>query len=172
MIITLTGFMGVGKSTIASRLATYLYCNSLDLDKLIEQGEEMSIEDIFNNKGEAEFRKLEEIYLENLINLCKEKVLVVSLGGGALLSHKNRSIVSDNTFCIYLKASMETITQRLIRAKKNRPLVKDKTNLELRDEVKRLFNEREPGYESTAKLVVDVDHSSVREILTTIMNSI
>lgn len=172
MIITLTGFMGVGKSTIASRLANHLYCNFADLDSVIEQGEGMSVDEIFKKKGEGEFRRLEEFYLENLINKCKDKVLVVSLGGGALLSNKNRFTIAEETFCIYLKASLDTITERLSRAHKSRPLVKDKNEKELRKEVERLFKEREPGYESAAKLIVNVDNYSVREILSTIMNSI
>lgn len=172
MIITLTGFMGVGKSTVASRLANHLYCNCADLDTLIEQGEGMLVEEIFSKRGEGEFRKLEETYLENLIAKCKDKVLVVSLGGGALLSHKNRFAITENTFCIYLKASTDTIANRLAKAHKSRPLVKDKSEDELRKEVERLFKEREPGYESAAKLIVNVDNISVREILSTIMDSI
>lgn len=172
MIITLTGFMGVGKSTIASRLAAYLYCSYKDLDIEIEQGEGLSADELFASEGEQEFRKLEEKYLERIINECSEKVFVLSLGGGALLSSKNRKLVTDETLCIYLKASLETLTERLVKAKKSRPLVKDKSDTELRNEVVRLFNEREPGYDSVAKLVVCVDKKTIREILSEILSSI
>lgn len=83
MIITLTGFMGVGKSTIASKLASYLYCRHKDLDLAIEEGEGATVDEIFSLRGEQVFRNLEEEYLEKIINGCCDKVFVLSLGGGA-----------------------------------------------------------------------------------------
>ena len=64
------------------------------------------------------------------------------------------------------------MTARLSRARKSRPLLKDKTDDELRIEIERLFREREPGYEAVAKLVVNADKNSVHDILCTIINSI
>lgn len=172
MIITLTGFMGVGKSTIASKLASYLYCRHKDLDLAIEEGEGATVDEIFSLRGEQVFRNLEEEYLEKIINGCCDKVFVLSLGGGALLSQKNRDLIKKRTYCIYLKASLETITERLVKAKKSRPLVKDKSDSELRLQVTQLFNERKTGYESAADLTICVDDTNVREILAKIMNSI
>jgi len=164
--------MGVGKSTIASKLASLLYCRCADLDTLIELGEDNSIEQIFQQNGESYFRELEEAYLADLIENCSEKVLVVSLGGGALLSQKNRDLVTSRTFCIYLKASVDTIAKRLTKARKSRPLVMDKNDSDLKLEIARLYKDRKPGYETAAKLTVDVDEKSLREILTIIMDSI
>ena len=172
MIITLTGFMGVGKSTIASRLALYLYCRHKDLDLAIEEGEGATIDEIFSTRGEQEFRKLEEEYLEKLINGCCDKVFVLSLGGGALLSQKNRDLIKRRTFCIYLKASLETITERLVKAKKTRPLVKEKSDSELRLHIAQLFDQRKTGYESAADLTISVDNTNIRQILSEIMSSI
>lgn len=172
MIITLTGFMGVGKSTIALRLAQHLFCLHTDLDHEIEAGENATVEEIFASRGEAEFRRLEESYLKKIVENCEEKVMVLSLGGGAVMSPVNQKLLKEKTFCIYLRASVDTMTARLSRARKSRPLLKDKTDDELRIEIERLFREREPGYEVVAKLVVNADKNSVHDILCTIINSI
>lgn len=172
MIITLTGFMGVGKSTIAARLAQHLFCRHADLDHEIETGEQMSVEEIFATRGEAHFRHLEERYLSNIIDSCTDKVMVLSLGGGAIMSPVNQKLLKDKTYCIYLRASIETMAARLSKARKSRPLLKDKSEDELRTEIERLFQAREPGYEAVAKLVVNADKNSVHDILCTIINSI
>ena len=83
--LTLTGMMGVGKSTIGKKLAKRLKCNFVDVDNLIERKEGMSINLIFKNKSESYFRKIEsEITMSEL----KKVNSVISLGGGAFLNNK------------------------------------------------------------------------------------
>ena len=78
--LTLTGMMGVGKSTIGKNLAKKLNYNFIDVDKLIENKERTSIKLIFKNKSESYFRKIEtEITLLEL----KKNNSVITLGGGA-----------------------------------------------------------------------------------------
>jgi len=83
MIISLTGFMGVGKSTIAERLSAHLFCKHIDLDSYIEKSRGEKIVDIFDSQGEEAFREIEEQALERLLSQNREKVMVLSLGGGA-----------------------------------------------------------------------------------------
>ena len=79
--LTLTGMMGVGKSTIGKNLAKQLGYNFIDIDRLIEVKEGASINSIFRNKSENYFRKIEnDITLSEL----KKKNSVISLGGGAV----------------------------------------------------------------------------------------
>ena len=117
MIIAFTGFMGVGKSTIAERLSKALLCKYIDLDKYIEEKSGLSIAEIFENLGEDYFRKLEEESLEEVIANNTGKYTVLSLGGGALISSHNQKIVKETTFCIYLRGNSATLTDRLIKAK-------------------------------------------------------
>jgi shikimate kinase len=77
--IYLVGFMGSGKSTVGKILAEKLNMNFIDIDKLIEEKEEMKIKDIFEQKGESYFRELERKQIEAIVN---QKGLVVSTGGG------------------------------------------------------------------------------------------
>lgn len=92
--------MGVGKSTIAEKLSAHLYCKHIDLDKYIENLHNEKIEVIFSRHGEEYFREIEEQALERVLNENREKVLVLSLGGGALISLKNRELIKTRSFCI------------------------------------------------------------------------
>lgn len=170
MIISLTGFMGVGKSTIAGLLAKHLYCKVTDLDKQIEHEQGMAVSEIFSTKGETYFRKLEEQSLERLIKENKEKILILSLGGGTLMSEANRRIIRKCTRCIYLRASLELLTERLMTHKGKRPVVDNIDDASLHEEISTLFEKRKPGYEAAASIIIDVDGKSVRTLLLEIMS--
>ncbi len=170
MIISLTGFMGVGKSTIAGLLAKHLYCKLIDLDKLIEQEEGMAVSEIFSTKGEIYFRNLEEKSLAKLVKENNEKILILSLGGGTLISDANRKIIKKNTRCIYLRASQELLTERLMTHKGKRPVVDNIDDASLHEEISTLFEKRKPGYEAAASIIIDVDGKSVRDLLVEIIS--
>ena len=80
--------MGVGKSTIGRALAKKLKMNFIDIDKVIEKGESMTIDEIFKKKGENYFRNLEE---NTTLRELNKKESVIALGGGAFINHKIRS---------------------------------------------------------------------------------
>lgn len=149
--IYLIGFMASGKSSFGKKLASHLDMNFLDLDKFIEEQEEMSINDIFAIKGEPYFRFLESEILQNL-NLQNT---VISLGGGTPCSSTNIDFVLSNGMVIYLELPLKIIIGRLKQDKKNRPLVKDLNNKEIVEKVTQLFKEREVYYKK-AHLVLDM----------------
>jgi shikimate kinase len=78
--IALTGFMGVGKTSVARHLAQMLRCERLDLDSLIEEREQRNIADIINADGEATYRKIETENLRRALQM--KRVRILSLGGG------------------------------------------------------------------------------------------
>jgi shikimate kinase len=164
--------MGVGKSTIAEQLSKHLFCRHIDLDKAVEASEGLSVEQIFALRGEPFFREAEEKILNDIVTKNSEKVLVLSLGGGALISGKNRRLLKENAYCIYLRASVENIISRLSHAKKTRPLIKDKSEEELIVEIRRLFSVRESGYESSADYVLEMDKKTIHDILSEILGII
>ena len=172
MIISLTGFMGIGKSTISEQLSKQLYCKSIDLDKYIEFNEGLSVDEIFRSKGEPYFRKKEEYYLNKLLTENREKVLVVSMGGGTLMSRLNQELIKKKTFCIYLKASPGTQLDRLSKSQKARPNIEGLSADEFEKGIKSLFEVRREGYEYSSSLIIDVDSKSIKDILTEIINSI
>ena len=117
--LTLTGMMGVGKSTIGKNLAKKLNYKFIDVDKLIEIKEGSSINFIFKNKSESYFRKIEnDITLSEL----KNDNSVISLGGGAFLNNAIRRSAKKLSVSFWLDLPVEALIKRL---KKNsqRPLL-------------------------------------------------
>ena len=160
----------MGKSTIAEKLSAHLYCKHIDLDSYIEEMRGEKIVDIFATQGEDSFREIEEQALLKLLSQNNEKVMVLSLGGGALISAKNRELIKTQTHCIYLRANIETLTQRLMHSRKSRPLVHKEESHALSNKIDELYLEREQGYRESASIIIDVDNLSLKEILVKILS--
>lgn len=153
MAKVLLGFMGAGKSTIARELDP----NYIDMDVLIEKRLGTSIAEFFAEKGEAAFRQVESELLAKLVKTDR----VLSTGGGVVISPLNRDLLKQNPDTIYLKADFETLYQRISADKNNqRPLFLSKT----KEELQKIFQERESWYEEVASKVVDVTILSPEEI--------
>lgn len=170
MIITLIGFMAAGKTFIGRKLAESLKAPFVDLDAYIEEKEGKTIAEIFESKGESAFRVMEENHLEDLLEEHiasnpetlddrdapdKKCTLVISLGGGAVMSPVCRNLIRDLTYCIYVKTDVGVIFRRLQdRAEREkRPLLKGEKDL--RDSIEALYYEREQYYEELAQSTVD-----------------
>ena len=131
--------MGVGKSTIGKSLAEKLSFNFKDIDKLIERKEGCSINQIFKNKSENYFRRL-----ENTISIqeLKKKDNVISLGGGAFLNNSIRRTVKKSCVSFWLDVEINELVKRLRRSKK-RPLLYNKN---LRETINKIYLERKNTY--------------------------
>ena len=137
--LTLTGMMGVGKSTIGKNLAKKLNYNFVDVDKIIEFKERMSINSIFKNKGEGYFRKIES---EMTLSELKKDNSVISLGGGAFLNKTIRKSAKKFSISIWLDVPLFQLTKRLKKSKK-RPLLFQKN---INETVKKIYFERKKIY--------------------------
>ena len=137
--LTLTGMMGVGKSTIGKNLAKKLNYNFIDVDKLIETKEGISINLIFKNKSESYFRKVES---EITLQVLNESNSIISLGGGAFLNKSIRKNVKKKSISFWLDVNIEELIKRLKRTKK-RPLLYKKN---INDTVKKMYLERKKIY--------------------------
>ena len=156
MMITLTGFMGSGKTTVGKVLADFLGCPFMDLDDLVVKKAGKSIPDIFTQDGEPAFRELEAQVLRKTVEKYAESTAVLALGGGAVLAPASAALLRDKTVCIYLRATLETLLARLEGETAGRPLA-DASLAE------RLAS-REPIYEKTAHVIVDTDGLSPDEV--------
>src|SRR5215204_3357508 len=108
--IFLIGYRATGKSLVASELATRLSLNWADSDDVIEQRAGKSIAEIFAEEGEPAFRELE---IQAIATLARETGCVVALGGGAVLREENRRAIGQAAAVVWLKASVDTILERL-----------------------------------------------------------
>jgi len=159
--IYLTGFMTSGKSTLGKILANVLGWNFYDLDKEIEIEEKKKVTEIFETDGEKYFREIES---NKLKLLSKEERVIISLGGGTIISDENVKFITANGKLIYLRVTPEIIYTR-IKKKTDRPLFKEFVLAENSKEdfirkISSMLNEREKYY-NKADLVFDVDNSPI-----------
>jgi shikimate kinase len=153
--IILLGYMGCGKSTIANKLSKVIEIPFVDLDKKIEEKVNLSINDIFEKHGEIYFRTLErEVFIELLHSPDN---LIIGLGGGTPCYANNHELLKgDNITSIYLKASIETLFNRLAANKSKRPLIADKSDDEMKEFIaKHLFDRSFYYNHAQYKVVVD-----------------
>lgn len=123
--IYLTGFMGSGKSTIGRLLADRIGWQFVDLDAEIEAAQKMSIVEIFETRGEAEFRRLEREKMGERVRAIEcGRPTVLALGGGAIVEPENYALVENNGVTIWLDCPFETIRRR-VGAAAHRPLARD-----------------------------------------------
>ena len=127
--LTLTGMMGVGKTTIGKRLAKKLSYTFVDMDKIIEKQEGESISSIFRNKGEDYFRKIEKKL--TIIELKKNNS-VISLGGGAFLNSSVRKYSKKKSISFWLDVPIEILIKRLKKSKNRPVLEKEKTDASIK----------------------------------------
>ena len=159
--LTLTGMMGVGKTTIGKRLARKLKYAFVDIDKIIENQEGESISSIFKNKGEDYFRKLEK--KQTLKELKKDKS-VISLGGGAFLNSSIRQCSKKHSISFWLDVPIETLLKRLKKSK-NRPVLgKEKTD----GSIKKIYYIRKKFY-NKADYRIKCKTSNLKQVIEKIL---
>ncbi len=234
MIISLTGFMGSGKSSVGRKLSELLCCRFMDLDEVISERAGKSIPEIFASEGEGAFRRMEAEALRGIIGEygrgeagdndgsgsvggCKDGAgegggadrggsgagkdgsgagrtdkgcsgagepgedrsrtgepgdLVLALGGGTVMTPECAALVSEHTFCIYLRASVDTLLEHLSCEADDRPMLKtggasgkDAIDLQaLRTRIMDLMALRSATYESVSQVILDTDGKSVSKI--------
>jgi len=154
--------MASGKTTMAELLSKKTKIDTVDLDKLIEKTENLSINEIFNTKGELYFRKLENQILQETIK--SDENLIISLGGGTPCYYNNHEFLNnENVISIYLKASVNTLYERLLTEKSERPILFDKNEDELKEFIAKHLFERN-FYYNQAKHTVIIDDKNSDEI--------
>ena len=151
--IILIGYMGSGKTTIGRALSKETGMMFYDLDWYIESRMRKTVSQIFAEKGEEGFRKIEY----NLLHEVAEfEDVIISCGGGTPCFFDNMDYLNQQGDVVYLKATPETLYKHLLMAKVERPLLKDKTPEELIAYITEHLKEREPFY-GKARHILDVN---------------
>lgn len=220
MIISLTGFMGCGKSSVGKTLSALLGCPFTDLDAAIVERIGCTIPEYFALHGEAAFRALESDVLsatlsgdslsghtlphlapenEGKCRSTREGVsggtapaisAVLALGGGTVMTPDCAEQVHTQTCCIYLRASLDTLIERLRNEAAGRPMLRTRmtnpgaeacpgsrpapadADKALRERISHLLAQRSATYESVAHHIIDVDGLSIEDVARTILSSL
>lgn len=154
--VYLVGFMGSGKSAIGRRLSYFLRMPYYDMDKEIVRREKMTIPEIFEQKGEDYFRRIETEFLRDF----RDEFCIISTGGGVAMNAENRRIMRQTGLVLFLDASFPDIWKR-IHKDKNRPIVQRSTKQELED----LFYQRRRYYKSSTHISIRTEGRSIRQIV-------
>jgi len=142
--IFLTGFMGAGKTTIGKELASQMKLSFVDLDLFIENRYRKTIPQIFAEKGEDIFREMEQ---KALHEVAEFEDVVIATGGGAPCFHQNMKFMNESGTTVYLKVSTEELIKRITLHQYTRPVLKGRSDSELKVFVEEMIAKRSPFYE-------------------------
>jgi shikimate kinase len=162
MRIFIIGYMGAGKSTIGKRLAKKLAMPFVDLDDAFEAKYRYSIPRFFDHFGEEKFREFENECLKEIIRDYANAV--ISTGGGTACFNDNISLMNEEGTTVYIKMHSKSLTERLNRARRLRPVVRDIQNDDMQEFVKEQLQERSIYYEQ-AKITIKGESLDIGELI-------
>lgn len=183
--ISLIGFMGCGKSSVGKILASLLPdCHLIDLDTYIEEKQGKNIPEIFNEYGEAAFRRMEREALEEIFSAPDRPRAILSLGGGTVTSEQCRQLIRQHTDCFYLRATTDTLLANLEGHSDGRPMLNPTQPVEapstevssereaLRRRIESLMQTRSPQYIATAHHIIDINGQTFAQIAALIKETV
>ena len=157
-IIFIVGLMGSGKTSVGKVLSKKIQRPFFDIDQEIIKRENLNISQIFDKYGENYFRELEYKTLSKL----KDNInCIISTGGGIVLKKENINIMTKNGTIVFLDIDVETQMSR-IKNKKNRPLLNSEN---LKDDLKKMKDDRDKVYKSIANYVIDVSKETKYKVI-------
>lgn len=144
MKVFIIGYMASGKTTFGKALAEKLDTLFIDLDAYIESHTGKTILEIFQTKGEEEFRKIEQEMLQKVI--AENPDVVLACGGGTPCFGDNMRFLNDNGITVFMETSIPVLINRLVEESNSRPLMAGKSEEEIRQKVLTQLCERLPVY--------------------------
>ena len=169
MFITLIGFRGTGKSTLAPRLASKLGFDWVDADVELENQTGRTIREIFATDGEPEFRRIERLIL---MDLLKRDRLVLAAGGGAILNEETRRDFRNSGPVVWLQAEVETIAKRILRDGSTTPHRPNLTASGGIEEIRTLVTQREPLYRECATITLVTEGASLETLAQRVLSQL
>lgn len=163
--VFLIGFMGCGKSTVASKMNQVYGMHVVEMDQEISERQKMSIPDIFEQYGEEYFRDVESALLKEIGAGSNQ---VVSCGGGVVLREQNVAEMKKNGRIVLLTAKPENVLKRVV-GNDDRPILKGRKTVK---DIEELMEVRRAKYEVAADIVVATDDKSIEEICKEILKTI
>lgn len=170
MLITLIGMPASGKTTVGTLLAEALGCPFWDLDALVERKAGKSIPAIFAEDGEAAFRQIEARLLKETVakyasSPADTPSAVLALGGGSVALPGAVKLLREQSLCVYLRTSLDTLAGRLAAETTPRPLFASHSPEDL-------LAARAPLYEAAAPIVLDTDGATPEALVDELIISV
>ena len=141
------GYMGCGKTTFGRALSQATGLRFIDLDHLIEDRHNATVREIFDTKGEEEFRRIERDMLRETAEL---EDVIVSCGGGTPCFFDNIAFMNANGTTLWLEATHACLFSRLVRKREKRPLLAGRSDEEIRTIISSQLEKRSPFYSQAA----------------------
>ena len=151
--IFLIGYMGAGKTTLGKAIAREMNLSFVDQDWYIEERFHKTVQEIFAERGEQGFRELER---QMLHEIAEFENVVISTGGGAPCFYDNMEFMNQKGETVFLNVAPDVLFSRLKIASQNRPILRGKTNEELKAFIAKALEKRAPFY-SKAKYIFNAD---------------
>nr|WP_320036885.1 shikimate kinase [uncultured Bacteroides sp.] len=151
--IFLIGYMGAGKTTLGKAFAREMNLSFVDQDWYIEERFHKTVQEIFAERGEQGFRELER---QMLHEIAEFEDVVISTGGGAPCFYDNMDFMNQKGDTVFLNVTPEVLFSRLKMASQNRPILRGKSNEELKAFIAKTLEKRAPFY-SKAKYIFNAD---------------
>jgi shikimate kinase len=160
------GYKSSGKTTIGKKLANRLEMEFIDLDEVIERREGKTVPELYSKVGDTEFRNMEWAALKEIV---KRDNIIVSTGGGAPCHCDNMNLMEKYGDVLYIHVDNDTLVSRLKSATKDRPIVLNKTDQELRTYIADLRDRCEHHYQR-AKYLVEGKDITIDAVLDALKN--
>lgn len=169
MVVSLTGFMLCGKSSYGRAAAERLGWDFVDLDRMMGKSPARLIAE----EGEAVFREAESKALEEVLardsssGNGNSRRTLLALGGGTVLSERNRALLKQKSRVIWIKASLEesVFAPEWAEEAAKRPLLQNRTRIE----IEAMWQSRLPIYESVADYVIETSVKTPEQVLEEIL---
>lgn len=161
MNIFLIGYRCTGKTSVGKTLAEKLKWKSIDADEELVKEQGKAIADIVADQGWSAFRALETSVLKKI---CRKDQQVVATGGGVILDPENVQSMKEKGMCIWLKASPETIKDRIVKDQKTKEQRPSLTSQGLLEEIEEVLSKRIPLYKKAMDFSVGTDDLSVDQV--------
>jgi shikimate kinase len=166
MNIVLIGYRGTGKSVVGEILGKRLGMNCIGMDRRIVEKAGMSIPEIVEKYGWSGFRDMES---EVVVQLSQSDHLIIDTGGGVIERQENIRALKVNSYIFWLKASVDTIIDRIQTDTQRPSLTSGKTFTE---EVGEILKQRTPRYKMAAQFEIDTDHLTPEQVADSILRTV
>jgi shikimate kinase len=169
MNIFLIGFRCTGKTTVGRIIANKLHMEFIDADDELVKQQKMPISEIVDKHGWAYFRQKESEIIKKIASMNNQ---LVATGGGVILNNDNVDYMKKSGTIIWLKATPETVKNRILQDEKTEQSRPSLTSKGLIDEIEETIKTRTPLYQAAMEFCIDTDNVQIEEVVSKVLEKL